>query len=67
MQWWAKGHERPPEPCTYCNKCLLNAPKNPMGCYELPRFGGDRDRMIEELMSIYRTRGELRVPAPDGV
>ena len=67
VQWWEKGHEQPPEPCTYCNKCLLNAPKNPMGCYELPRFGGDRDRMVEELMSIYRTRGKLRVPAPDGV
>ena len=32
-----------------------------MGCYELIRFPS-REAMIEELMSIYRTRPELRVP-----
>ncbi len=63
---WAAGHDVPERPCTYCNKCLLNAPKNPMGCYERARFPSD-EAMLEELMAIYRTRGGLRVPEPDGV
>jgi hypothetical protein len=33
-----------------------------MGCYELDRFGGDYDAMLEELMSIYQTRPILQVP-----
>ena len=33
-RFWKNGDDLPPRPCTYCNRCLLNAPKNPMGCYE---------------------------------
>jgi 2,4-dienoyl-CoA reductase (NADPH2) len=29
-----KGLDRPPMPCTYCNKCLVNVLQNPIGCYE---------------------------------
>lgn len=58
---WQAGADLPERPCTYCNKCLVNAPKNPMGCYEESRFPS-RDAMIEEMMSIYATRGELRTP-----
>ena len=61
---WAAGADRPAIPCTYCNKCLLNAPKNPLGCYELPRFNNDRDAMLKELMTIYSTRATLNLPAP---
>jgi 2,4-dienoyl-CoA reductase-like NADH-dependent reductase (Old Yellow Enzyme family) len=60
-QQWAAGADRPAIPCTYCNKCLLNAPKNPLGCYELARFPS-RDAMIDEVMSIYRTRATLNLP-----
>jgi 2,4-dienoyl-CoA reductase-like NADH-dependent reductase (Old Yellow Enzyme family) len=60
LQWQA-GRDQPEQPCTYCNKCLLNAPKNSMGCYELSRFAS-RDAMIDELMSIYRTRPTLNLP-----
>jgi 2,4-dienoyl-CoA reductase-like NADH-dependent reductase (Old Yellow Enzyme family) len=63
---WAAGHDLPEKPCTYCNKCLLNAPKNPMGCYELDRFDS-HEAMVAELMSIYRARGGLRVPDPEEV
>jgi 2,4-dienoyl-CoA reductase (NADPH2) len=51
---FASGMDRPPNPCTYCNKCLVNAIKNPLGCYELSRFGGDYDRMIAEILSVYQ-------------
>ncbi len=62
VEQWRAGRDLPERPCTYCNKCLLNAPKNPMGCYELARFGGDHDAMVAELMTIYATKPELRVP-----
>ena len=62
---WRAGRDLPEKPCTYCNKCLLNAPKNPMGCYELSRFSS-YDAMVEELMSIYETRSELRLPDDAG-
>ncbi len=62
VEQWRAGRDLPERPCTYCNKCLLNALKNPMGCYELARFGGDYEAMVEELMSIYATRPVLRVP-----
>jgi 2,4-dienoyl-CoA reductase (NADPH2) len=60
---WAAGRDLPERPCTYCNKCLVNAPKNPMGCYELSRFP-DYDAMVEEIMTVYRARPTLRVPHP---
>jgi 2,4-dienoyl-CoA reductase (NADPH2) len=59
---WAAGADLPKIPCTYCNKCLLNAPKNPLGCYELSRFGNDRDAMLKELETIYATRATLNLP-----
>ena len=66
MHWWADGHEQPARPCTYCNRCLLNAPKNPMGCYEPARFASV-EAMLDELMSIYRARPILRTPGPSEV
>jgi len=66
MHWWQAGNDRPPRPCTYCNKCLVNAPKNPMGCYEEARFP-TREAMLTEIASIYRARPVLRVPTPEEV
>jgi 2,4-dienoyl-CoA reductase-like NADH-dependent reductase (Old Yellow Enzyme family) len=54
VQQFRAGRDLPDRPCTHCNKCLLNAPKNPLGCYELSRFDGDRDRMLQEILSVYR-------------
>jgi 2,4-dienoyl-CoA reductase (NADPH2) len=50
---FASGKDIPDRPCTHCNKCLVNAIKNPLGCYELSRFDGDYDRMIREVMSVF--------------
>jgi 2,4-dienoyl-CoA reductase-like NADH-dependent reductase (Old Yellow Enzyme family) len=47
------GKDIPNRPCTYCNKCLLNTIENPTGCYELARYGGDYDKMIKEVMTVY--------------
>jgi len=65
-KFWADGHDLPPSPCTYCNRCLLNAPKNPMGCYEPLRFA-NHDAMVEQLMTIYNTHPVLQAPRPDEV
>jgi 2,4-dienoyl-CoA reductase (NADPH2) len=64
VKQWQQGHDKPENFCTYCNKCLLNDIKNPLGCYELSRFGGDYDKMIETVYSIYETRPELQIPPP---
>jgi len=50
---FAQGIGRPVKPCTYCNKCLVNAPENPLGCYDETRFP-NRDAMIQEILSVYR-------------
>jgi 2,4-dienoyl-CoA reductase-like NADH-dependent reductase (Old Yellow Enzyme family) len=46
------GADRPAAPCTYCNKCLVNAVKNPLGCYEESRFAS-RDEMIAQIYSVF--------------
>jgi 2,4-dienoyl-CoA reductase (NADPH2) len=64
VRYWQQDRDGPPRPCTHCNKCLLNAPKNPLGCYEPSRFDGDNERMIDEIMRIYRVKSELVVGPP---
>lgn len=56
------GRDLPEKPCTFCNKCLLNAPKNPLGCYELSRFAS-YEAMVDSIMSVYQPRPELRKPS----
>ena len=34
VQKFAAARRKPRKPCTYCNKCLVNAVENPLGCYE---------------------------------
>jgi 2,4-dienoyl-CoA reductase (NADPH2) len=46
------GKDRPDRPCTYCNKCLANVVKNPLGCYEEARFPS-REAMLAEIMSVF--------------
>lgn len=50
---WEAGRELPDKPCTYCNKCMIAVPENPVGCYEVSRFDGDYDAMIAEVLSVY--------------
>jgi len=49
----AAGHVEPPRPCSFCNRCLLNAIANPLGCYDVRRYDGDRDAMLKEVMSVF--------------
>ena len=49
---FAQGLDRPPVPCTYCNKCLVNVVENPLGCYDQTRFT-TREAMVREIMSVF--------------
>jgi 2,4-dienoyl-CoA reductase-like NADH-dependent reductase (Old Yellow Enzyme family) len=53
VKQFAAGADRPAVPCTYCNKCLVNAVKNPLGCYEESRFAS-RDEMIAQIYSVFQ-------------
>ena len=52
VRQFAQGIDRPARPCTYCNRCLVNAVENPLGCYELSRFAS-HDEMIREIMTVF--------------
>ena len=54
VKQFAEGADLPPRPCTYCNRCLVHAIKDPLGCYEISRYDGDYDKMMREIMSVYR-------------
>lgn len=49
----ASGRDLPERPCTFCNRCLVNAIANPLGCYDLRRYDGDHDAMIREVMTVF--------------
>lgn len=51
---FAAGQDQAPRPCSYCNLCLVNVLDHPLGCYDVRRFGGDRDAMMKDVMSFYR-------------
>jgi 2,4-dienoyl-CoA reductase (NADPH2) len=53
VRLFAQGMDRPPRPCTYCNKCLVNVIENPLGCYDETRFAS-RDEMIAEILSVFQ-------------
>jgi 2,4-dienoyl-CoA reductase (NADPH2) len=47
-----RGLGRAPKACTYCNKCLVNAVENPLGCYEESRFSS-RAEMVREILTVF--------------
>jgi 2,4-dienoyl-CoA reductase-like NADH-dependent reductase (Old Yellow Enzyme family) len=46
------GRDLPERPCTFCNRCLIAAITNPLGCYDMSRFDS-RDDMIREVMKTF--------------
>jgi len=49
---FAEGADRPPVPCTYCNKCLVNVVENPLGCYDETRYT-TREAMVRDILSVF--------------
>ena len=58
------GRDAPARPCTYCNKCLVNALLQPLACWEESRFDS-RDAMFEQAYRVYKESavGVRREPA----
>ena len=54
-QWPIKNRN----PCSYCNKCLINDLENPLGCYDENRYQ-NYDEMIHEVMDVFRNLEEFR-------
>lgn len=52
VKMFEQGLDRPPVPCTYCNKCLMNVVENPLGCYDETRYT-TREAMIRDIMSVF--------------
>jgi 2,4-dienoyl-CoA reductase-like NADH-dependent reductase (Old Yellow Enzyme family) len=62
---FAAGHDRPERPCTYCNRCAVNALLYPLACWEEARFD-TREQMFDEAYRIYKEAavgGELASPS----
>ena len=49
----AAGNDLPEKPCSFCNRCLVNAIANPLGCYDVRRFNGDHDAMVQQVMKVF--------------
>ena len=52
VELWRAGHDRPPRPCSYCNKCLFSLLESPIGCYDERRYAS-RDEMLAEIYSVF--------------
>ena len=50
---FAQGHDAPEKPCTYCNRCAVNALRHPLACYEESRFKS-REQMFEEAYRLFQ-------------
>ena len=66
VRLFEQGHDAPPRPCTYCNKCLFNFIENPLGCYEESRYES-REEMVREIFSIFEAPSYAGAAVPAGV
>jgi 2,4-dienoyl-CoA reductase (NADPH2) len=53
---WRAGHDRPPRPCTFSNKCLFSLLESPLGCYDESRFES-REEMLDEIYAVFDRSG----------
>jgi 2,4-dienoyl-CoA reductase-like NADH-dependent reductase (Old Yellow Enzyme family) len=49
---FAEGRDGPDRPCTYCNRCAVNALLYPLACWEEARFDS-REQMFDEAYRVY--------------
>ena len=52
LDLWRAGHDRPPRPCSYCNKCLFLLLEHPLGCYDERRYDS-REDMLREIYAVF--------------
>jgi 2,4-dienoyl-CoA reductase (NADPH2) len=46
------GKDLPEKPCSFCNRCLVNAIANPLGCYDVRRFSS-HEEMVAQIMTVF--------------
>jgi 2,4-dienoyl-CoA reductase-like NADH-dependent reductase (Old Yellow Enzyme family) len=46
------GQDLPEKPCSFCNRCLVNAIVNPLGCYDVRRFK-DHEEMVGKILEVF--------------
>jgi 2,4-dienoyl-CoA reductase-like NADH-dependent reductase (Old Yellow Enzyme family) len=61
VRLWEGGHDRPPRPCTFSNKCLFNLLESPLGCYDERRYDS-REEMLREIYSVYEPPAFVESP-----
>jgi 2,4-dienoyl-CoA reductase (NADPH2) len=47
------NRDLPEKPCSFCNRCLVNAIVNPLGCYDVRRFNGDHEAMVAKILEVF--------------
>jgi 2,4-dienoyl-CoA reductase-like NADH-dependent reductase (Old Yellow Enzyme family) len=52
LELWRAGHDCPPRPCSYCNKCLFNLLEHPLACYDERRFEST-EAMLAEAFAVF--------------
>jgi 2,4-dienoyl-CoA reductase-like NADH-dependent reductase (Old Yellow Enzyme family) len=62
VRLFADGHDAPARPCTYCNKCAVNALQYPLACWEEARFDS-REEMYAEAYRLYEEAAVGAAPA----
>jgi 2,4-dienoyl-CoA reductase (NADPH2) len=50
---FAEGRDQPERPCTYCNRCAVNALLYPLACWDESRFDSP-DQMYAEAYRVYK-------------
>ena len=53
VQRYKEGKDAPERPCTYCNKCAVNALLYPLACWEESRFDTPQ-QMYDEAYRVYK-------------
>ena len=64
---FAAGQDEPERPCTYCNRCAVNALLYPLACWDETRFDSPA-RMFDEAYRVYKEAavGVAGLDAPPG-
>ena len=60
---FAEGQDQPERPCSYCNKCAVNALLYPLACWDETRFDS-RQQMFDEAYRVYK-EAAVGVPGVD--
>lgn len=50
VQQFRRGVDVPDRACTHCNKCIGRTTTSPLGCYDISRFGGSQQKMVDEIL-----------------